>query len=39
MPAGNVTISATALVAPATEDYELFSGDLVEGDYVIYYNG
>ena len=41
MPAENVTISATAVeyVAPTTEDYELYSGALVEGDYVIYYNG
>ena len=39
MPSGPVTITATAVVAPATVDYELYSGALVEGDYVIYYNG
>ena len=36
MPSGNVTITATAEEA---QDYELFSGDLVEGDYIVYYNG
>ena len=41
MPGENVTINATAVeyVAPETENYELYSGALVEGDYVIYYNG
>ena len=39
MPESNVTITATVSVAPATDAYELFSGDLVEGDYIIYYNG
>lgn len=41
MPASNVTITATAeeYVAPTGDDYELFSGDLVEGDYIIYYDG
>ena len=39
MPSGPVTITATAMVAPATVDYELYSGALVEGDYIIYYNG
>ena len=41
MPAGNVTISATAVEVPEPtgDQYELFSGDLVEGDYIIYYNG
>lgn len=41
MPASNVTINATAkeYVAPTGDDYELFSGDLVEGDYIIYYDG
>lgn len=39
MPESNVTITATVAVAPATDAYELFSGDLVEGDYIIYYNG
>ena len=41
MPASNVTINATAkeYVAPTRDDYELFSGDLVEGDYIIYYDG
>ena len=36
MPSGPVTISATAVEA---QDYELFNSDLVEGDYIIYYNG
>ena len=36
MPSGNVTITATAEEA---QDYELFSGDLVEGDYLIVYDG
>lgn len=39
MPESNVTITATVAVAPATDAYELFTGDLVEGDYIIYYNG
>ena len=42
MPGHDVTITATAVeyVAPASgDDYVLFSGDLVEGDYIIYYNG
>ncbi|MBR5655070.1 MAG: chitobiase/beta-hexosaminidase C-terminal domain-containing protein [Prevotella sp.] len=39
MPESNVTITATVALAPATDAYELFSGDLVEGDYIIYYNG
>ena len=39
MPSGPVTITATAMEAPATVDYELYSGALVEGDYIIYYNG
>lgn len=35
-----VTITQAAYVAPATGDkYELFTGELVEGDYVIYYDG
>lgn len=35
-----ITITQDAYVAPGeTEDYELFTGDLVEGDYIIYYNG
>ena len=35
-----VTVTQAAYVAPATGDeYALFTGDLVEGDYVIYYNG
>lgn len=32
-----ITISQGA--QPTTEEYDLFSGDLVEGDYIIYYNG
>ena len=32
-----VTITQEAFVA--TSDYRLFSGDLVEGDYIIYYDG
>ena len=38
MPDSDVTISATFTI-PATEYYELFSGELVEGDYIVYYNG
>ena len=35
-----VTVSQEAYTAPATGDqYELFYGDLVEGDYIIYYDG
>ncbi|MBQ9294325.1 MAG: chitobiase/beta-hexosaminidase C-terminal domain-containing protein [Bacteroidaceae bacterium] len=35
-----VTVSQEAYEAPATGDqYELFYGDLVEGDYIIYYDG
>ena len=39
MPASNVTITATAVEAPVMTDYQLFSGNLCEGDYIIYYNG
>ena len=35
-----VTVSQEAYTAPATGDqYKLYYGDLVEGDYIIYYNG
>ena len=34
MPASDVTISATTV---KVTDYQLFSGNLVEGDYIIYY--
>ena len=35
-----ITISQAAYVAPGTtDDYELFSGELVEGDYLIFYDG
>ncbi len=35
-----VTVNQAAYVAPATGDqYALFTGDLVEGDYIICYNG
>lgn len=35
-----VTISQAAYVAPATgEQFRVFTGDLVEGDYIIYYDG
>ena len=35
-----VTVSQAAYVAPATVDqYALFTGNLVEGDYIIYYDG
>ena len=35
-----VTVNQAAYVPPVqTENYELFSGDLVEGDYIIYYEG
>ncbi len=35
-----VTIEQAAYVAPATGDqYALFTGNLVEGDYIIYYDG
>ena len=41
MPASDVTINATATeyVAPTGDQYELFSGNLVEGDYLIVYDG
>ena len=41
MPAENVTISATAVeVVPVTGDeYALYTGELVEGDYLIVYDG
>lgn len=41
MPNSSVTINATATSStPATGDqYSLFTGDLVEGDYIIYYEG
>lgn len=38
MPSHNVAITATAIL-PSGDDYELFTGDLVEGDYIIYYEG
>ncbi len=38
MPDSDVTISAT-FTETVTDDYELFSGDLVEGDYLIVYDG
>ena len=35
-----ITITQAAAVTPGTGDkYELFSGELVEGDYIIYYAG
>ena len=35
-----VTINQAAYVPPVvTDDYELFSGTLVEGDYIVYYEG
>ena len=35
-----VTVTQAGYVPPVvTDDYELFSGNLVEGDYIIYYNG
>ena len=35
-----ITIVQAAAVSPGTGDqYELFSGELVEGDYIIYYDG
>ena len=41
MPTSNVTITATAVeyVAPTGDQYELYSGALEEGDYIIYYEG
>lgn len=41
MPSNDVTITATAVeyVAPVTDDYALFTGELVEGDYLIVYGG
>ena len=38
MPSHNVAITATAIL-PFGDNYELFTGDLVEGDYIIYYEG
>ena len=34
-----IDVMAGEYVEPASEDYELFTGNLVEGDYIIYYNG
>ena len=35
-----VTVTQAGYVPPVVaDDYELFSGDLEEGDYIIYYNG
>ena len=41
MPASNVTITSSAVAAPPVtgDQYELFTGTLVEGDYIIYYDG
>ena len=41
MPASDVTITSTAVedVPPTGSNYTLFTGELVEGDYIIYYNG
>ena len=40
MPATGATLSATTDIDfPTNLEYALHSGDLVEGDYVIYYNG
>ena len=41
MPSHDVTISATAVeyVAPTGDNYTLFTGTLVEGDYLIVYDG
>ncbi|MBO6027358.1 MAG: T9SS type A sorting domain-containing protein [Bacteroidales bacterium] len=37
---GLVTVTQAAYVPPVVmENYALFTGDLVEGDYIIYYNG
>ena len=34
-----VTVNQAAYVAPVGGQFALFSGNLVEGDYIIYYNG
>ena len=41
MPASDVTITSTAEedAPPTGSKYTLFTGDLVEGDYIIYYDG
>lgn len=41
MPASDVTITSTAVedVPPTGSNYTLFTGELVEGDYIIYYDG
>lgn len=42
MPESSVTLSASAVESgeePSGDKYELFSGNLVEGDYIIYYDG
>ena len=39
MPNANVTVSATVEPGALAVNYELFSGDLVEGDYLIVYDG
>ena len=38
MPKHAVTVTATAAI-PTGDQYELFTGDLVEGDYIICYDG
>ena len=39
MPSNNATLTFTTDLAPVADNYELFSGALVEGDYIIYYDG
>ena len=40
MPDSDVTINATASIPPVIGDrFELYTGELVEGDYLIVYNG
>jgi hypothetical protein len=38
MPSSNATLTITTDLAPVADNYELFTGDLVEGDYLIVYN-
>ena len=36
---GNITLAVKSGEEPSGDKYELFSGKLVEGDYIIYYDG
>ena len=38
MPSSDATLTFVMGTAPVAVDYQLYSGNLVEGDYIIYYN-